>query len=180
MSSRTTLIETINVPKKLRKRTTVANVIYYDTIEVYGNRVSAQSENQSEMTWYYKDYNGIDIINANLNSQFSQIVFLTGMNSKNRAIGIDVGSTQNINAIKDSNRLLFCGGMFSYAAVNEFTNSIGATIKNAFETYKNESDEQNAESGSAADEIVKFKLLLDDGTITQEEFDQKKKQLLGL
>lgn len=31
-----------------------------------------------------------------------------------------------------------------------------------------------------ADEIAKFKKLLDDGTITQEEFDEKKKQLLGL
>lgn len=31
-----------------------------------------------------------------------------------------------------------------------------------------------------ADEIAKFKKLLDDGTITQEEFDAKKKQLLGL
>lgn len=31
-----------------------------------------------------------------------------------------------------------------------------------------------------ADEIGKFKALLDCGVITQEEFDQKKKQLLGL
>ena len=33
---------------------------------------------------------------------------------------------------------------------------------------------------SAADEIEKFKGLLDKGIITQEEFDAKKKQLLGL
>lgn len=33
---------------------------------------------------------------------------------------------------------------------------------------------------SAADEIIKFKQLLDAGVITQEEFDAKKKQLLGL
>lgn len=31
-----------------------------------------------------------------------------------------------------------------------------------------------------ADEIAKYKQLLDDGVITQEEFDAKKKQLLGL
>lgn len=35
-------------------------------------------------------------------------------------------------------------------------------------------------SPSAADEIMKFKQLLDCGAITQEEFDAKKKQLLGL
>lgn len=33
---------------------------------------------------------------------------------------------------------------------------------------------------SAADELKKFKELLDSGVITQEEFDAKKKQLLGL
>ncbi len=35
-------------------------------------------------------------------------------------------------------------------------------------------------SMSAADELQKFKDLLDSGVITQEEFDSKKKQLLGL
>lgn len=35
-------------------------------------------------------------------------------------------------------------------------------------------------SGSAADEILKFKGLLDAGAITQEEYEAKKKQLLGL
>ena len=33
---------------------------------------------------------------------------------------------------------------------------------------------------SNADELRKFKELLDSGVITQEEFDAKKKQLLGL
>ena len=33
---------------------------------------------------------------------------------------------------------------------------------------------------SAADEILKFKNLADAGIITQEEFEQKKQQLLGL
>ena len=35
-------------------------------------------------------------------------------------------------------------------------------------------------TNSTADEIMKFKTLLDQGVITQEEFDAKKKQLLGL
>lgn len=35
-------------------------------------------------------------------------------------------------------------------------------------------------SSSAADEIIKFKQLLDAGVITQEEFEAKKRQLLGL
>lgn len=36
------------------------------------------------------------------------------------------------------------------------------------------------QQASAADEILKFKSLLDAGAITQEEFDAKKKALLGL
>lgn len=39
---------------------------------------------------------------------------------------------------------------------------------------------QPAAAVSAADEIKKYKELLDMGAITQDEFDQKKKQLLGL
>jgi predicted Zn-dependent peptidase len=38
----------------------------------------------------------------------------------------------------------------------------------------------NQSSASAADEIIKFKQLLDAGVITQDEFDAKKQQLLGL
>ncbi len=37
-----------------------------------------------------------------------------------------------------------------------------------------------SEKSNSADEIKKYKELLDDGIITQEEFDAKKKQLLGL
>lgn len=33
---------------------------------------------------------------------------------------------------------------------------------------------------SPADELKKYKALLDDGTITQDEFNAKKKQILGL
>lgn len=38
----------------------------------------------------------------------------------------------------------------------------------------------NIQEKSSADELKKFKDLLDSGIITQEEFDEKKKQLLGL
>lgn len=44
----------------------------------------------------------------------------------------------------------------------------------------NASPAPSSSSSSTADEILKFKGLLDAGVITQEEFDAKKKQLLGL
>ena len=38
----------------------------------------------------------------------------------------------------------------------------------------------NIQESTSADELKKYKELLDSGVITQEEFDAKKKQLLGL
>lgn len=48
--------------------------------------------------------------------------------------------------------------------------------------YKNQNtiSTESSNSFSVADEILKFKQLLDSGIITKEEFDDKKKQLLGL
>lgn len=177
-----TLIKTIEVPKEQIKRTTLAKSLYYDKIEIYDNRVVGYFEGQQAMTWYFKEYSGIDIVKANMNSQFAQVVFMTGMNSKNRAIGIDLAATQNANAIKDTNRILFCSGMFSFGKTNDYAASVGAEIRTAFENYKNNDVVEVTGAGtvSAADELKKFKDLLDSGIITQEEFDAKKKQLLGL
>ena len=56
--------------------------------------------------------------------------------------------------------------------------------ENDFNTLEQQQSYKNqpvaAAPVSAADEIKKFKELLDIGAITQEEFDAKKKQLLGL
>ena len=52
-------------------------------------------------------------------------------------------------------------------------------ILQLLESYKSPSSPSSA-TISSADELKKFKELLDMGIITQEEFDAKKKQLLGL
>lgn len=44
----------------------------------------------------------------------------------------------------------------------------------------NKQTNNNANNTSVADELKKFKDLLDAGVITQEEFDAKKNQLLGI
>ncbi len=174
-------IKRIVVPADMRKKTTIARNIYYDVIEVYSNRVCGYFDGQQTMSWYFKDYTGIDMVKASMNSQFAQVVFLTGINSKNRVLGADILSMQNINAMNDTNRILFCSGMFSFGKTNDFADSIAVDIRTAFEEYKNRPDIQ--EGGpplSAADEIKKFKELLDSNIISQEEFDLKKKQLLGI
>lgn len=71
---------------------------------------------------------------------------------------------------------------FSMQYINEHSaekvhHVLSSMIEDPAEEYK-ESD--SVSSVSVPDEIRKFKELLDDGIITQEEFNTKKKQLLGL
>ena len=86
----------------------------------------------------------------------------------------------NVNIQGDLNKVLFCSGMFSYKNANDYAQEIFSILYKAFNEYKEKGETSDSASNSSADEIAKFKKLLDDGTITQEEFDAKKKQLLGL
>ncbi len=66
---------------------------------------------------------------------------------------------------------------------NYSANQQAKDIKNYIENIivKNENQQKNIiQSISNADEIKKYKELLDEGIITQEEFDVKKRQLLGI
>jgi hypothetical protein len=58
-----------------------------------------------------------------------------------------------------------------------YAEKVSAAITNSQTEKENSS---NNYPFSNADEIRKFKTLLDDGIISQEEFDKKKKELLGL
>ena len=175
------LVKKIIIPAEQRKKTTLAGNLWYDTLEVYENKVVGYLNGNQAITWYFKEYTGLDIVKANMNSQFAQVVFLTGMNSRNRAVGIDLGASQNRNSMNDTNRILFCSGMFSFGKTNDFATSVGTVIRKAFEDYKNnDTVKVTGDTNSATDEILKFKKLLDQGIITQKEFDAKKKQLLGL
>jgi len=54
-------------------------------------------------------------------------------------------------------------------------------IMKYYDEYKKRANSANASGGvSMADEIKKYKEVLDNGIISQEEFDAKKKKLLGL
>lgn len=64
---------------------------------------------------------------------------------------------------------------------DEFAAEALKMIKNYKQNYRADSGRSNAQpQGGTADELKKYKDLLDNGIITQEEFDAKKKQLLGL
>ena len=67
-------------------------------------------------------------------------------------------------------------GVINQKEINE---TLTALIKEK-EQKSHERSTVITQSQSNAEELAKFKKLVDDGIITQEEFDAKKKQLLGL
>ncbi len=110
---------------------------------------------------------------------------LTGENFKSIKI-------ENINDITYQKRLLqgiitidTYKETFSVGLDNKYSQNVNKALNEEFDKLKdkmnNSSNSQtNTQTTSAIDEIRKFKQLLDEGIITQEEFNSKKKELLGL
>ena len=65
-------------------------------------------------------------------------------------------------------------------ATNEKMEEVRDFIQEKIREIKSPKPATVVQNTSAADDILKYKNLLDAGIITQEEFDAKKKQLLGL
>ena len=174
------LIKSFNVPANMRKRTNLLATQFYEKLDIYDNKMVGSNNGVEEVTWFYKDYINIQNINANLNSQFARIVFVTSASGNKKEVLISTMTNANIQG--DLNKVLFCSGMFSYKKANQYAQEVFNVLYKAFNEFKEKGEENisNTSNISSADEIAKFKKLLDEGIISQEEFCQKKKQLLGL
>lgn len=77
---------------------------------------------------------------------------------------------------------LLTGGCFGILyiidIINIATGKLGPADGSAYEDANTAA--KPASSTTAADELGKYKELLDAGALTQEEFEEKKKQILGL
>ena len=62
---------------------------------------------------------------------------------------------------------------------NESMQHVAGYLQERVRFYKQQKNAPTAPAYSGADELKKFKELLDLGIITQEEFDKKKQQILG-
>ena len=112
--------------------------------------------------------------------------------AQKRAIRGDFVKTVNYDSINDiSTKSGLMKGEIIIDSMTEYmnfwvSNDTVEKIRNlaldAMENYKNKKNAPSVTVNqvSAADELKKFKELLDSGIITQDEFDTKKKQLLGL
>ena len=74
------------------------------------------------------------------------------------------------DAVKDENTITFN---------NKKDLAQAKDLKTLIESLQNEGSQSTAQS-SGADELLKFKELLDAGAITEEEYEAKKKQILGM
>lgn len=102
--------------------------------------------------------------------------------------GVKFFSYENINSVSSENMILHIKTIgdedLQYGNIyKEKITSAVTIIDDIVKKYKNAGSAattQVVQQASAADELKKFKELLDMGILTQEEFDAKKKQLLGL
>lgn len=159
------LIERIDIPSEFRTTSTcspTAIIIFDDHVEVEGPRASS---------YFYKDFTGIGTQNASIFCAYASIIFLN-------AVSANSTWKNDVPVLTDMNRLLLCGGMFSYKQVNTYCAEVAAKIRKALEAYK--STPSASRQSDSIEELKRYKELLDTGIITQEEFEAKKKQILGL
>ena len=121
------------------------------------------SVTQGEKTIYYKDAIGVQYKPSSIADGYIQIETAAG--------GVTSSSSQygGENAIQ-----------FSGKERNAEAEIIVAFIRKQIEDIKNAPVGGVVQQVSPAEELKKFKDLLDAGILTQEEFDAKKKELLGL
>ncbi len=118
-----------------------------------------------EKTIYYTDVIGVQYKPSGINIGFLQL---------------ETASSQMNN--RSSNYFNENSFTFDTTTVsNERMAEVAEYVKKRVDEFKRSSGKPVIQqTASSADELKKFKELLDSGVITQEEFDAKKKQLLGL
>ena len=119
-----------------------------------------------EKTIYYKDCVGIQFKKAGFAIGYLQLETASGMmNSKNSNFFGENSFTFDTTKIS-----------------NEKMEEVANYVRKRIDEIKSQGDKPVTvvQSNSPAEELKKMKELLDMGIITQEEFDAKKKQLLGL
>lgn len=168
------LIKVFEIPEEVRKQ-----YAKFTSLELYDDKIIGKGSKAGDFVWFFKSYMTIQWTPASLATQFAQLIFITPENA-DRFV-----STSNLNSAVDVNRIMFCSGMFSYAKANNYVKELHSEIMEAFNNFKTKEDSSQKEDStqstcSVADEIKKYKDLLDSGAITDEEFEKAKKKLLNM
>ena len=102
---------------------------------------------------------------------------ISGFGAATNAVGGSAYNAYELNKMGDRN---FAKIVDTNHCPNCRSSNLKEITEEELEKIKQEQNASATNTISAADELKKFKELLDMGAITQEEFDAKKKQLLGL
>lgn len=154
-------------------------------LRLYGDRVETTREGLVSMlsktiagtrTYFYKDLNNVEYSKPSVPGGNGWIKFIVPGTLDYHG-GHMLGQPMPID---DPNSFVF-GSMTKHKEICKEAEKIYNLLLSKISEAKNISGAANvAQQTSGADELAKFKKLLDDGVIAQDEFDVKKKQLLGL
>ncbi|MBP3261508.1 SHOCT domain-containing protein [Pseudobutyrivibrio sp.] len=159
------------------------------TIYVYDDRVEIERAgftakmyiNSGTKIFYYKDITAVDYKRVTMSGGFIHFRTsgsVTSAPNLNLAAVLTFDSPEWNAALRNEN-----GVLFNKPRQADEVENVYNVIMQKWETARAASISTGntiVQEVSAADEIRKFKQLLDDGIISQSEFDAKKKQLLGL
>ena len=113
-----------------------------------------------EKTFMFKNMSGVQYKSPGITTGYLQLILIGSRESKGGVTG----------AVKDENTILF----------SKKENSLILELKEFIEYKMTHSDNTPQHSNSELDEIRKLKELFDEGIISRDEFEIKKKQLLGI
>jgi len=139
------------------------------TISVFEDRVIIErgimgrmtTGGPSEKTLFYANLTGVEYKKPGLLSGY--------INFNGPGLQMSSGT---INSQKNENSIVFATQGAEWKEIADYINSRIAHSQNKGTTI--------IQNQSSADELLKFKKLLDEGIITQDEFEQQKKKLLNL
>lgn len=114
---------------------------------------------KGDKTFFFKNITAMQLKKAGLTSGYLQFSIPGGNESRGALF----------SAVRDENTFIF---------QNKKYNELIEEVKNYIEQKLVEINNKSFSQISIADEILKFKKLLDDEIITQEEFSRKKQELL--
>lgn len=127
---------------------------------------------KGDRTFFYQDLTGIDFKKPGFTNGYIKFLFPGAKDISSRS-GLLSTSPETMS---DENAVVLRAFNKDVPALSEDMYNL---LMEKIHSSKNASSIQQT-SFSSADEILKYKQLLDSGIITQEEFDAKKKQLLNI
>ncbi|MBE5732517.1 MAG: SHOCT domain-containing protein [Clostridiales bacterium] len=138
------------------------------TTKVTFGSIMTGNASDGEKTIYYSDVLGVQFKLAKMQIGYLQLeTASSSMNNKGSNFFNENSFTYDPGQVKET--------------TNELMQQVADYIRSRVEFYKKQKNGgTTVVSLSPAEELKKFKELLDMGVITQEEFDAKKKALLGL